>query len=90
MEEFVLALEKLLEFLEKSQHDGGLTVVSDAKIVVENSLARYKKDKVFGFRDKSKIRFLFLPTNELQEIFVLNGRSNEYMKIAKVVDDFLG
>jgi hypothetical protein len=90
MDEFVLALEKTLEFLQNSQHDGGLAVIDNAKLIVEKSLAGYRKDKAFSFRDKGKIRFLFLPTNELQEISVLNGWGDEYMEIAKVVDSFLG
>ena len=89
MDKFVIALERTLRFLQNSQHDGGLGVVSDAKIIVEESLNRYKKERTLGFRDKGKIRFLFLPTNELQEVSVLNGWGDEYMEIAKIVDDFL-
>jgi hypothetical protein len=90
MEKFVLALEKTLELLRNSQHDGGLAVIDNAKLIVEKSLVGYRKDKAFSFRDKGKIRFLFLATNELQEISVLNEWSNEYTEIAKTVDEFLG
>jgi hypothetical protein len=90
MDDFVLALERTLHFLQTSKYDGGLAAFSDAKVIVEESLARYRKDKVFGFRDKSKIRFLFLPTNELQEISVLNGWGDEFIEIAQIVDGFLG
>lgn len=49
----------------------------------------YRQTGKFSFWGKCKLRFLFLPVNELQEMSVINGWGDEYLEIAETVDEFL-
>lgn len=89
LDKFVFALERTLELIQNSKYDGGLVCLEESIPLLEKQLADYRKNGKFGFWGKCKLRFLFLPTNELQEISIINGWGDEYLKIAETVDCYL-
>jgi hypothetical protein len=89
MQKLVSVLEKTIELLEKSEDSMWTeTTVSEAKEILETQLNYLKTTGNFEFSDKSKIKFLFLPTGALQEISITNGWSSEYLKFAQVIDRY--
>lgn len=93
MEEFVSALERTSEMLRNS-HNGNAEWIQRLFSELESQLNYYRKNGRFAFLGKSKLRYLFLPSadldkSEIEEIAEINGWTNEYLEIAKIVDKYL-
>lgn len=82
-------MERTLELVRGSEYDGGLAGLEEAESLLAAQLEDYRRNGKFGFWGKCKLRFLFLPTNELQEISIINDWGDEYLKIAETVDCYL-
>ena len=91
MNELFLAFERTLELLNRSEDSLWSTeTVDEMKSLFEKELAEFREKRKFSFWGKCKIRFLFLPTGALQETANSNGWHDEYMKISRVVDNYMG
>lgn len=88
IEKLIAALEETIMHLRTSQSPGSSNMSAEEiirKLEVEISKARNAKPM-----DVYKLELLFAPTGVIQEISIDNGWGTRFLRIAEVVDEFIG
>lgn len=81
MEELIVALEKVLLLLGKSQ----LSAWGASSPEEEMEL---NKIRTLQQADKKLLQFLFAPTGSVQEISIDNGWGDEFIEISEIIDKY--
>ncbi len=88
IEKLIAALEETITHLQKSQSSGSSNMSAEEiirKLEVEISKARNAKPT-----DVYTLELLFAPTGVIQETSIDNGWGSRFLRIADVVDEFIG
>ena len=85
-----------MEILEALRRTGDLVSRSDDSAwstysaqKIEAKLAAVIRSVEAGHKPRIRLRLLFFPTADLQEISIANGWGEEFLALAGVVDDYL-
>jgi len=88
IEKLISALEETITHLQKSQSSDSSNMSAEEiirKLEVEISKARNAKPT-----DVYTLELLFAPTGVIQETSIDNGWGTRFLRIAEVVDEFIG
>ena len=87
IEKLITALEETIRLLKNSQSsDWASMSIKEIIQELESELAKAKSSKPI---DTKLLGLLFAPTSAIQETSMDNGWGDDFLRISKVVDDFL-
>lgn len=89
IKEVIEVLEKVKEIIINYEMDLSYSDYESEKQLISDIDVYIAKLKSNDFSCNNKISFLFAPTGDLQEIAISSGWSDEYMKLAEVIDNHI-
>lgn len=88
IEKLISALEDTIAFLQNSE--SSLWSYASAKEIIVKLEAEVARARSLKSVDTETLKMLFAPTGVIQETSIDNGWGKEFLRIAEVVDRFIG